>query len=128
MVAAQVMGNDTTVSIAGASGHFQLNVFKPVMVHNVLESIQLLADSSVSFLDKCVVGIEANQKNITQNLNSSLMLVTALNQKIGYDNAAKIAKYAYVNDKTLLEASLELEMLTEKQFKEYIKPEEMISP
>ncbi len=128
MVAAQVMGNDVTVGIAGSNGHFQLNVFKPVMVHNVLESIQLLSDVSLSFLDKFVVGIEANHKNIDHNLNSSLMLVTALNQKIGYDNAAKIAKHAYANDKTLLEASLELGMLTEKQFAEYIKPEEMVSP
>jgi len=128
MVAAQVMGNHTTVSIAGATGHFELNVFKPVIIYNVLQSIRLLADASVSFADNCVVGIEANKERITQLMNDSLMLVTALNPHIGYDNAAKIAKHAHKNGTSLKEAGIALKLLTAEQFDKWVKPETMLGP
>jgi fumarate hydratase class II len=128
MVCAQVMGNHTTVTIAGASGHFELNVFKPVIIFNVLQSIRLIADSCVSFVDNCVDGITANQARITKLLNESLMLVTALNPHIGYDNAAAIAKKAHKEDKTLKQAALELGLLTEEQFDEWVVPQDMIKP
>ena len=128
MVAAQVMGNHTAVTVAGATGHFELNVFKPVMIYNVLQSIRILADASVSFADKCVVGIKPNTKRIDELMQQSLMLVTALNPHIGYDNAAKIAKKAHKDGTTLLEAGLALELLTEEQFKEWVKPENMVGP
>ncbi|WP_339045535.1 class II fumarate hydratase [Candidatus Mesenet endosymbiont of Agriotes lineatus] len=128
MVCAQVMGNHTTVTIAGSNGHFELNVFKPVIIYNVLQSIQLLADASINFSNKCIVGIQANRKRISDLLNQSLMLVTALNTHIGYDNAAKIAKYAYDKNITLKEAAIELRLLDEQRFDEIIKPENMISP
>jgi fumarate hydratase class II len=128
MVCAQVMGNHTTVTIAGASGHFELNVFKPVIIFNVLQSIRLITDSSVSFVDNCVDGITANEARITKLLNESLMLVTALNPHIGYDNAAKIAKKAHKEDKTLKQVALELGLLTEKQFDEWVVPKDMIKP
>jgi fumarate hydratase class II len=126
MVAAQVMGNQTTVSIAGSNGHFELNVFKPVMIYNLLQSIRLIADGSVSFADNCVVGIQANLERINQLMSESLMLVTALNPHIGYDNAAKIAKKAHKEGTTLKEAALALELLTEEQFAEWVKPEDML--
>jgi len=128
MVCAQVMGNHTTVSVAGSNGHLELNVFKPVMIYNVLQSIRLLADSANSFTDNCVAGIEANEDRIAKLLNESLMLVTALNPHIGYDNAAKIAKKAHADGTTLKEAGLELGLLTEEQFAEWIVPAEMIKP
>ncbi len=128
MIAAQVMGNHTTITIAGSNGHFELNVFKPVMIYNLLQSIRLLADGCVSFSDKCVTGIEPNAQRIAKLRDDSLMLVTALNPHIGYDNAAKIAKKAHKDGTTLLEAALELELLTEKQFKEWVKPEKMVTP
>ena len=128
MVCAQIMGNHTTVTIAGSQGHFELNVFKPVMIYNVLQSIQLLADGCVSFTKNCVVGIEANEARITSLMESSLMLVTALNPHIGYDNAAKIAKTAYANGTTLKEEGVALGLLTEEQFDEWVKPEDMIGP
>lgn len=128
MVCAQVMGNHTTVTIAGSNGHFELNVFKPVIIYNVLQSIQLLADASINFSNKCIVGIQANKKRISDLLNQSLMLVTALNTHIGYDNAAKIAKYAYDKNITLKEAAIELKLLDEQKFDEIIKPENMVSP
>ncbi|MEO0589902.1 MAG: class II fumarate hydratase [Pseudomonadota bacterium] len=128
MVCAQVMGNHTTVSVAGSHGHLELNVFKPVMVYSVLQSIRLLADSAVSFTDNCVTGIEANTQRIDKLMNESLMLVTALNPHIGYDNAAKIAKKAHADGTTLKEAGLELGLLTEEQFGEWIVPAEMIKP
>ncbi len=128
MVCAQVMGNHTTVSIAGSNGHFELNVFKPVIIYNVLQSIRLLSDACVSFTDKCVVGIQANRERIEQLRDESLMLVTALNPHIGYDNAAKIAKKAHAEGTTLKEAALALDLLTEEQFNEWVKPEEMIGP
>ena len=107
MVAAQVMGNNTTVSVAGSNGHFELNVFKPVIIYNVLQSIRLLGDSARSFTDNCVVGITANKERIKQLLNDSLMLVTALNPHVGYDNAAKIAKKAHAENKSLKQAAVE---------------------
>jgi fumarate hydratase class II len=128
MVCAQVIGNDTAVTIGGATGHFELNVFKPVIAYNNLQSIRLLADASVSFTDNCVVGIEPNATRIQELMESSLMLVTALNPHIGYDNSAKIAKKAHVENSTLLEAGIALGLLTEEQFAEWIKPEEMTHP
>jgi fumarate hydratase class II len=128
MVAAQVIGNDMAVNVAGASGNFELNVFKPVIIYNVLQSIRLLADAAVSFTDHCVVGIEPNEDRIDDLLHQSLMLVTALNSKIGYDNAAKIAKTAYANGTTLLEEAMNLGFLTEKEFRQTVDPKKMIGP
>jgi len=128
MVAAQVMGNQTTVSIAGSNGHFELNVFKPVMIYNLLQSIKLLADGAVSFADNCVVGIEANKERINKLMSESLMLVTALNPHIGYDNAAKIAKKAHKEGTTLKEAALALNLLSSEDFDKWVRPEDMISP
>jgi fumarate hydratase class II len=128
MVCAQVMGNDVAVNIGGATGHFELNVFKPVIIYNVLQSIRLISDASESFTDNCVVGIEANEKNINKHLTESLMLVTALNPHIGYDNAAKIAKKAHAEGKTLKEVAVKLGLLTEEKFDEVVRPEQMIGP
>ena len=128
MVCAQVFGNDTTVTFAGASGNFELNVFKPVIIFNVLQSIKLLADACESFTDNCVVGIQANEINLKKNLENSLMLVTALNPHIGYDNAAKVAKKAHKENKTLKEAAIELNLLTSEKFDEVVRPEKMIGP
>ena len=126
MVCAQVMGNDVTVSIGGATGHFELNVFKPVIAASVLQSARLLGDACVSFNDKCAEGIEPNHSIIKQHLENSLMLVTALNTHIGYENAAKIAKKAHKENKTLREAAVELELLTSAQFDEWVRPEKMV--
>ena len=128
MVCAQVMGNAVAVSVGGSNGHFELNVFKPVMAFNNLQSIKLLGDAAVSFTDNCVVGIEPNYGRIDELMRSSLMLVTALNPHIGYDNAAAIAKKAHADNGTLLSAGLELGLLTEEQFGEWVKPEEMTRP
>ena len=128
MVAAQVMGNHTTVTVAGAQGHFELNVFKPVIAYNVLQSIRLLADGARSFTDRCVVGIEPNVGRLNAIINESLMLVTALAPEIGYDNAAKIAKHAHHNGTTLLQAGLELGLITEERFREVVRPEKMLGP
>ncbi len=128
MVCAQVMGNQTTVSIAGSNGHFELNVFKPVMIYNLLQSIRLIADGAVSFVDNCVVGIEANEERIAKLMSESLMLVTALNPHIGYDNAAKIAKKAHKEGTNLKDAAIELGLLTEAQFAEWVKPQDMLGP
>ena len=128
MVCAQVMGNNTAISVAGSNGHFELNVFKPVMIYNLLQSIRLIADGAVSFTDNCVSGIEANEKNIRDNLYGSLMLVTSLNPHIGYDNAAKIAKKAYQDGSSLKDAAIELDILTAEQFDEWVDPQAMISP
>ena len=128
MVCTQVMGNHVTVSIAGSNGHFELNVFKPVIIYNVLQSIRLIADSAVSFTDNCVVGIEANKERITKLMNESLMLVTALNPHIGYDNAAKIAKKAHKEGTSLKAAGMALGLLTAEQFDEWVKPETMLGP
>ncbi|MCC7430260.1 class II fumarate hydratase [bacterium] len=128
MVCAQVLGNDVTINIGGSSGNFELNVFKPVIIFNLLQSIRLLADACESFDEHCAAGIEANEINIEKNLNNSLMLVTALNPHIGYDNAAKIAKKAHKENKTLKQATVELGLLTSEQFDTLIKPEEMTKP
>jgi len=128
MVCAQVFGNDVTVNFAGASGNFELNVFMPVIIFNVLQSIKLLADACESFTDNCVVGITANFDRIKMHLNNSLMLVTALNPVIGYDNAAKVAKKAHKEGKTLKEAAVELGLLTPEKFDEVVRPEKMIGP
>ncbi|HYD19753.1 MAG TPA: class II fumarate hydratase [Patescibacteria group bacterium] len=128
MVCAQVMGNHTTISIAGSNGHFELNVFKPVMIYNLLQSVRLLADACNSFTDNCVVGIEPNTDRIKKLLDESLMLVTALNPVIGYDNAAKIAKKALREDKTLKQAAIALKLLTSEAFDEAVRPENMIGP
>jgi fumarate hydratase class II len=128
MVCTQVMGNHTAITIAGSQGHFELNVYKPVMIYNLLQSIQLLADSVKSFTERCVIGIEANEERINQLLHESLMLVTALNPHIGYDNAAKIAKKAYNDGSTLKSAGVELGLLTEEQFNDWIDPASMTKP
>lgn len=128
MVAAQVMGNHVAVSIGGSNGHFELNVFKPMMVANVLRSIRLLGDSSKSFSHNCVEGIKANKERIDKLLHESLMLVTALNPHIGYDKAAQIAKTAHKENSTLKKTAIKLGMLTEEQFNQWVKPEEMLGP
>ncbi len=128
MVAAQVMGNHVTITHAGATGHFELNVFKPVLIYNLLQSIKLIADASRSFAENCVVGITANIDRISRLMGESLMLVTALNPHIGYDNAAKIAKKAHHEGTTLLEAGMALGLLTEAQFKQWVRPEDMVHP
>ncbi len=126
MVCAQVIGNDVAVSIGGMTGHFELNVFKPVIAANVLQSARLIGDACVSFNDNCAIGIEPNKKAIKNHLENSLMLVTALNTHIGYENAAKIAKKAHKEDKTLREASIELGLVTNEQFDEWVRPEKMV--
>ncbi len=128
MVCAQVMGNQTAVAIGGMNGNFELNVYKPMMIFNTLNSIRLLADGSESFLDKCVAGIEPNAERIEENLRNSLMLVTALNPHIGYDKAAKVAKKAYVDGSTLTEAAEALGFLTADEFAKWVKPEKMVGP
>ncbi len=128
MICAQVMGNDMAVSVAGASGNFELNVYKPVMIFNLLNSIRLLADGCESFEKNCAYGIEPVAERIEENLRNSLMLVTALNPVIGYDNAAKIAKKAYKDGTRLIDAALELDLLTEEQFLDAVKPELMVGP
>jgi fumarate hydratase class II len=126
MAMAQVMGNDVAINIGGMNGHFELNVFKPVMIYNFLISARLIGEACVSFNDNCVVGLEPDEKRITQNLNNSLMLVTALNTKIGYDKAAMIAKKAYKEGTTLKEAALTLGYLTEKEYDAWVVPAKMI--
>jgi fumarate hydratase class II len=126
MVCAQVMGNDVAVSIGGSMGHFELNVFKPVIAVNVLQSARLIGDACVSFSDKCAEGILPNEAVIKQHLENSLMLVTALNTHIGYENAARIAKKAHKENKTLREAAIELGLLTSEQFDEWVRPEKMV--
>jgi fumarate hydratase, class II len=126
MVCAQVMGNDVAVSIGGSMGHFELNVFKPVIAANVLQSARLIGDACVSFNDKCAIGIEPNLPIIKQHMENSLMLVTSLNTHIGYENAAKIAKKAHKESKTLREAAVELGLVTSAQFEEWVRPEKMV--
>jgi fumarate hydratase class II len=127
MVCAQVFGNDAAVGFAGSQGQFELNVFKPVLIHNLLESSKILSDAMSSFRENCVVGIEPNREQITRHLNNSLMLVTALNQVIGYDAAAKVAKTAFEKNLTLKEAALQLGLITAEKFDEVVRPEKMIS-
>lgn len=126
MAMAQVMGNDVAINVGGMNGHFELNVFKPMMIFNFLMSAQLIGDASVSFCDNCIKGLKPNKKKIKENLNNSLMLVTALNTKIGYDKAAEIAKKAYKEDSTLKEAAVSLGYLTDKEFDAWVKPEKML--
>ncbi len=126
MVCAQIMGNDVAVSIGGATGHFELNVFKPVIAYNVLQSGRLLGDACVSFTERCAIGIEPNLPIIKQHMENSLMLVTSLNTHIGYENAAKIAKKAHKENKTLREAAVELKLVTSEQFDEWVRPEKMV--
>jgi len=126
MVCAQVIGNDVAVSIGGSMGHFELNVFKPVIAANVLQSARLIGDACVSFTEKCADGIEPNLPVLKQHLENSLMLVTALNTHIGYEKAAKIAKKAHKGNKTLREAAIELGYVTNEQFDLWVKPEDMI--
>jgi len=128
MVAVQVMANDTAVGVAASQGNFELNVFKPVIVYNLLQSIRNLADSMISFDERCVVGIEPNSEQINKYLNESLMLVTALNPHIGYENAAKIAKTAFERNSTLKETAIDLGLLTAEEFDKYVIPENMIAP
>jgi fumarate hydratase class II len=128
MVCAQVIGNQTAISVAGSNGHFELNVFKPVMIRNFLQSATLIGDACVSFQKNCVAGIEPNKERINTLLHESLMLVTALNPYIGYDNAAKAAKKAHKEGTTLKEAALSLKLLTSEQFDQWVKPEQMIGP
>ena len=127
MVAAQVMGNNVAVTIGGSTGHFELNVFKPVIIYNVLQSGQLIADASVSFADNCVAGIEANRERIADLMSQSLMLVTALNPHIGYDNAAKVAKKAHQENTTLKEAAVALGLLSAADFDRFVRPEDMLA-
>jgi len=128
MVCCQVLGNDVAINIAGSSGNFELNVFKPVLIHNFIHSLRLLADSANGFVDHCLVGLKPNEKVIATHLENTLMLVTALNQHIGYDKAAKIAKTAHHEGLTLKAAALKLGYLTEAQFAEWVRPEDMIAP
>jgi len=128
MVCCQVFGNDVAINIAGSSGNFELNVFKPVLIHNFIHSLRLLADSANGFVDHCLIGLKPNEKVIATHLENTLMLVTALNQHIGYDKAAKIAKTAHHEGLTLKAAALKLGYLTEAQFAEWVRPEQMIKP
>ena len=128
MVAAQVFGNDLTVSFAGSQGNFQLNVFKPVIIHNFLHSVRLLTDSCRSFREHCVEGMQVDLDCIQHHVDSSLMLVTALTPKIGYDKAAEIAKKAHRDKLSLRQAALKLGYLTEKEFDQLVRPENMTHP
>ena len=128
MVCCQVIGNHTAITIGGSQGNFELNVYKPMMIHNLLHSIRILADSCRTFRTKCVEGLEANEEKIAEHLENSLMLVTALNPYIGYDNAAKIAKNAHEKGLTLRQSAVELELVSETEFDEWIKPEKMTGP
>ena len=128
MVAAAVVGNHTAVTFGGAQGHFELNVFKPVMGAALLESTRLMADVAVSFADRCVAGTVANEGRIADLMASSLMLVTALNPHIGYDNAAKVAKKAHADGSSLVDAGEALGLFTEAEFAAWVKPEDMIAP
>jgi len=128
MVCCQVMGNHTAVSVAGSNGHFELNVFKPVIVRNVLQSIRLLGDAATSFTNNCVVDIQANTDRINQLVQDSLMLVTALNPHIGYDKAAAVAKKAHKEGTSLKAAAIALKVLTAEQFDKWVQPQQMIGP
>ncbi len=128
MVAVQVFGNDAAIGFVGSQGNFELNVFKPVMIHNFLHSVRLIHDACHGFVDYCIAGIELNRERIDHYLNDSLMLVTALNQHIGYDNAAKIAKHAHKKGPTLKQAAIELKLLTSEEFDAEVRPEKMVGP
>ena len=128
MVCAQVMGNDVAITFGAASGHFELNVYKTVIIHNFLHSVRLLSDACRSFREFCVVGIEANTEQIDRYLHDSLMLVTALNPHIGYDNAAKLAKTAHQRGATLKETAISLGLVSAEDFDRWVRPEEMVGP
>ncbi|MYG10708.1 MAG: class II fumarate hydratase, partial [Rhodobacteraceae bacterium] len=128
MVCAQVMGNDAGVGFAGSQGHFELNVFKPMIAHNVIQSIQLLSDSTKSFVERCVSGIKANEARINFLMEESLMLVTALSPVIGYDKSSKVAKLAHSKGSTLKEAALELGYVTSEEFDRIVDPAQMVGP
>ena len=128
MVCAQVLGNDVAVNVGGCMGNFELNVFKPVIIHNVLQSIRLLADACESFDRNCAQGLNPNREIIAEHMNRSLMLVTALNPHVGYDNAAKIAKKAHAENTTLRDAAVALGILTAAEFDEKVRPEQMLGP
>jgi len=128
MVCVKVIGNHNGITIAGSHGHFELNVFKPLIIHNILQSIHIMADSSKSFSNFCIKGLKANKKRIKHLLENSLMLVTALSPKVGYDNAAKIAKMAYKNDTTLKEEAIKSGLVTEKEYEKIVDPKKMVSP
>jgi fumarate hydratase class II len=128
MVCAQVVGNNCAIQFGNSNGHFELNVYRPMIIKNVIHSCDILSDAMLSFVENCVVGIEPNEKKINELLNNSLMLVTALNPFIGYDNAAKIAKYAHKHGITLKEAALELKLVTSEQFDQWVRPEDMLGP
>ena len=128
MVCCQVMGNHVAITIGGSQGNFELNVFKPMMIHNLLHSTRLLSDSCVSFSENCIVGLSANEAKIAEHLENSLMLVTALNPRIGYDNAAKIAKNAHEKGLTLRQSAIELELVSNEQFEEWVRPRDMTGP
>jgi fumarate hydratase class II len=128
MVAAQVIGNDVAIAVGGSGGFLELNVFKPLMIFNLLQSIRLLGDTCRSFADNCVSGIEPDRKRIAELVERSLMLVTALNPKIGYDNAAKVAKKAHAEGITLKQAAVELGLLTAEEFNELVRPDKMARP
>ena len=128
MVCTKVIGNHTGITIAGTHGHFELNVFKPLIAHNIIQSIDLISDSVNCFVEFCVKGIKANKKKINQLLNNSLMLVTALSPVIGYDNASKIAKAAHKNGTTLKEETLKTGLVTEEQYKKFVNPKKMVKP
>ncbi len=128
MVCAQVIGNHVTVTVAGASGHFELNVFKPVMIYDLLQSIRLMADAAISFADNCIAGIRANEARIAELVDRSLMLVTALNPHIGYDNAAKVAKKAHAEGTTLRAAAVALGLVTAEDFDRWVRPDAMLGP
>jgi fumarate hydratase class II len=126
MVCARVMGNHSSISIAASNGHLELNVFKPVIIYSLLQSIELLSDAIISFTDNCIIGIKANESRISFLMEQSLMLVTSLNKHIGYDNAAKIAKYAHENNLSLREAALKTGLVSNEQFDQWVRPENMI--
>ncbi len=126
MVCAQVMGNDVTINVGGASGHFQLNVFKPVIIHNFIESAQILGDAALSFKTNCIDGLQPDLNKIDYHLKNSLMLVTALNTHIGYEKAAMLAKKAHNEGKTLKQAAMELNLITEDEFDQWLNPKNMI--
>ena len=128
MVCTQVMGNDATIGFAGSQGNFELNVYKPVMIHNLLESIELLGDACDSFRTKCIDGLELNKKRVDALMQESLMLVTALNPHKGYYLASKVAKHAHKNDLTLIQAVLELNVMTEAEFRAAVVPGDMVGP
>ena len=128
MVCVKIIGNHNGITMAGSHGHFELNVFKPLIIHNILQSIHIMADSSKSFAKYCIKGLKANKQKIKENLDKSLMLVTALAPIIGYDNAAKIAKNAYKNGTTLKEESIKSKLINEKEYDKFVKPLKMTKP